>query len=191
MIVQSLVARLPPIPPHGITSHLDAMRILSQPAQDAISQRRIADLFVPARDRYLRGEDRRTHMVAPVPASALKKPERAALRIASPNPSALWRLSGVDGLISEVPGFQRGTPVPDFSAVNGLWSPAGEQPHKRLAEPHSLRNWDSRSSRQRQIPYTIFLGRKAVVPVRPHVQIDVGQNPEELCRAKEMPQDQE
>jgi hypothetical protein len=83
------------------------MRIVNQPVQDAISQRRIAHLFMPARDRQLRGKDRRTHLVALVPALALKKPEREALRIASPNPSALWRFSEVEGLISEVPAFQR------------------------------------------------------------------------------------
>lgn len=32
---------------------------------------------------------------------------------------------------------------------------------------------------------------KSVVPVRPHVQIDVGQSKEELCPAKEVQQDQE
>jgi hypothetical protein len=30
------------------------MRIVNQPAQDAISRHRIADLFMPARDRQLR-----------------------------------------------------------------------------------------------------------------------------------------
>jgi hypothetical protein len=84
------------------------MSIVNQPVQDAIRQRRIADLFMPARDRQLRGKGRRTHLVALITASALKKPEREAIRIASPNPSALWRFSEVDGLISEVPAFQRG-----------------------------------------------------------------------------------
>jgi hypothetical protein len=44
-----------------------------------------------------------------------------------------------------------------------------------------LRNWDARSSRLRQIPCTIALGRKSAGPVRPRVQIYAGQNREELC----------
>jgi hypothetical protein len=36
-----------------------------------------------------------------------------------------------------------------------------------------------------------FFGRKGIVLARPHVQIDVDQGQEELCRAKEMQQDQE
>jgi len=54
----------PPILTHGVAPHLDPMRVVNQSVQDAVSQRGIADLLVPARDRQLRGEDRRTHLVA-------------------------------------------------------------------------------------------------------------------------------
>ena len=40
------------------------MGVVHQPVEDATGQRGIADLFVPARDRQLRGKDRRTHLVA-------------------------------------------------------------------------------------------------------------------------------
>jgi hypothetical protein len=40
------------------------MRVANEPVEDAIGQRRIADLFVPAGDRKLRSEDRGAHLVA-------------------------------------------------------------------------------------------------------------------------------
>ena len=56
--------RLAPILAHRIAAHLNAMSVVNQPVEDAVGQRRIADLFVPARDRQLRSEDRRAHLVA-------------------------------------------------------------------------------------------------------------------------------
>jgi hypothetical protein len=41
---------LPPILTHR-TAHLNAKGVVNKPVKDAIGQRRIADLFVPARNR--------------------------------------------------------------------------------------------------------------------------------------------
>jgi hypothetical protein len=40
--------RLPPIFAHRIASHLDAMRVVHEPVENAIGQGWIADLLVPA-----------------------------------------------------------------------------------------------------------------------------------------------
>ena len=47
-----------------IAPHLDPVCIVDQPVKNAIGECRIADLFMPARDRQLRSEDRRAHFVA-------------------------------------------------------------------------------------------------------------------------------
>jgi hypothetical protein len=38
---------------HRIPTHLDTVCIMNQPVENTVGQRRIADLFVPARDRQL------------------------------------------------------------------------------------------------------------------------------------------
>jgi len=43
---------------------LYAVGVVDQPAEDAIGQSGIANLFVPARDWQLRSQDGRTHLVA-------------------------------------------------------------------------------------------------------------------------------
>ena len=48
---------------HRIATHFDAMRVVDEPVEDAIGQRRIADLFVPACDGQLRGEDHRSRLI--------------------------------------------------------------------------------------------------------------------------------
>ena len=40
-----------PLLAHGIAAHFDAMGVVNQPVQYAVSSRGVADLFVPARDR--------------------------------------------------------------------------------------------------------------------------------------------
>jgi len=40
--------------PHGITTHLDAVGIVNQAVEDAVSDGGVADLLVPARNRQLR-----------------------------------------------------------------------------------------------------------------------------------------
>ena len=50
--------------PHRITAHVNAMGVLDQTVEDAIGQRRISDLLVPARYRPLRSQDRGTHLIA-------------------------------------------------------------------------------------------------------------------------------
>ena len=55
-----LGAWIPSILSHRISSHLDAVGIVNQPVDDANGQRGIADLFVPTRDRQLRGQDPRS-----------------------------------------------------------------------------------------------------------------------------------
>jgi hypothetical protein len=39
--------------PHGLTAHLDAMSVVNETVEDAVSDGGIADLLVPARDRQL------------------------------------------------------------------------------------------------------------------------------------------
>jgi len=63
-LVLDLGVRLCPTLAHRIALHLNAMRVVDQAVEDAVCQRGIADRLVPARDRQLRGEDRRTHLVA-------------------------------------------------------------------------------------------------------------------------------
>jgi hypothetical protein len=41
---------------HRVATHLDAVSIMYEPVENTVGQRRIADLFVPARDRQLRGQ---------------------------------------------------------------------------------------------------------------------------------------
>ena len=43
---------------HRISLHFDAVRVVNQPVQYAVGQRRIADLLVPLRYRQLRGQNR-------------------------------------------------------------------------------------------------------------------------------------
>jgi hypothetical protein len=56
--------RLPPIFARRLAPHVDAVGVVHQSVEDAVGQRGIADLFVPARDRQLRRQDRGTHLVA-------------------------------------------------------------------------------------------------------------------------------
>ena len=60
----SLTIRLSSALPHRIAPHFDPVCIVDQPVKNAIGECRIADLFMPARDRQLRSEDRRAHLVA-------------------------------------------------------------------------------------------------------------------------------
>ena len=57
--VMALYVRLP-----AILAHLDAVGVVNEPVEDAVGQRGIAYLFVPARYRQLRGKDRGAHLVA-------------------------------------------------------------------------------------------------------------------------------
>jgi hypothetical protein len=45
---RKLRIRLPPILAHGVGPHLNAVGVVHQPVEDAISRRGIADLFMPA-----------------------------------------------------------------------------------------------------------------------------------------------
>lgn len=47
-----------------MAAHLDAMGVVHEPIEDAISQSRVADLFVPARHRQLRSQDCGAHLIA-------------------------------------------------------------------------------------------------------------------------------
>src|SRR5208337_611491 len=49
---------------HGLSSHLDAVGIVNQAVEDAVSDGGIADLLVPARDRQLGSENGGTSLVA-------------------------------------------------------------------------------------------------------------------------------
>src|SRR6267378_3574971 len=49
---------------HRISAHLDTVGIVNQPVEDTVSGCGIADLFVPARHRQLRGEDGRADLIA-------------------------------------------------------------------------------------------------------------------------------
>jgi hypothetical protein len=49
---------------HRIAAHVDAMGVVNQPVEDAVSGGGIADLFVPARHRQLGGEDGRAGLIA-------------------------------------------------------------------------------------------------------------------------------
>jgi hypothetical protein len=83
-IDSQLSSSFAPVFPHGIPAHLDAMGVVDQAVEDAVGQRGIADLFVPARDRQLRGQNRGSHLVAIL----TDLPEVAALRLpAKPAPA--------------------------------------------------------------------------------------------------------
>jgi len=62
--VKALCVRLPAILAHRVAAHRNAVGVVDQPVEDAIGQSGIANLFVPARDRELRSQDRQTHLVA-------------------------------------------------------------------------------------------------------------------------------
>ncbi len=49
---------------HGLAAPFDAMSVVNQAVEDAVSDGGIADLFVPARDRQLGSEDGGTSVVA-------------------------------------------------------------------------------------------------------------------------------
>jgi hypothetical protein len=49
----SLIIRLSSALSHRIAPHFDAVGVVNQAAENAIRQRRIADLFMPAQDRQL------------------------------------------------------------------------------------------------------------------------------------------
>ena len=49
--------------PHRLAAHFDAVGVMNQPVEDAVGQSGITNLFVPARDRQLRGQDRGAHLV--------------------------------------------------------------------------------------------------------------------------------
>jgi hypothetical protein len=64
-------------PEKRIPAHFNAMCVVNQPLEDGISERRIADLVMQARDWQLRGQDSRAHLMA-----AFADPtEVAALRL--------------------------------------------------------------------------------------------------------------
>ena len=52
-----LRVRLRAILAHRVATHLNAVGVVNEAVEDAVGQRGIADLFVPARDRQLRGQD--------------------------------------------------------------------------------------------------------------------------------------
>jgi len=49
---------------HGVALHFNSICVVTGPLENAISQRGIADLLMPARDWHLRSQDHRTHLVA-------------------------------------------------------------------------------------------------------------------------------
>ena len=49
---------------HGVSTHFDAMGVVHQPVQDSVSGGGVADLFMPAGNRQLRGQDCRTGLIA-------------------------------------------------------------------------------------------------------------------------------
>ena len=49
---------------HRIAAHLDAMGIVNEAVQDAVGGRGITDLFVPARNRKLRSQNRRARLIS-------------------------------------------------------------------------------------------------------------------------------
>ena len=59
-----LVIGLTAILAHGVATHLHPMGVVNQPVEDAIGQRRIADLFVPSGHWQLRCENQRTDLIA-------------------------------------------------------------------------------------------------------------------------------
>ena len=64
LVVDSVLrVRLRAVLPHGITAHLDAMSFVDQPVEDAIRQRGIADLLVPARYWQLGRHDHGAHLI--------------------------------------------------------------------------------------------------------------------------------
>jgi len=76
-VIRKLRVRFSSILAHGIAPHLNTMRVVDKPVENAIRQRRIADLLMPSRDRQLRSQDRRAHLVAIL----ADLPEVAALRL--------------------------------------------------------------------------------------------------------------
>ena len=48
---------------HRVASHLDPVRVVNKPVENAVRRRRFANLLVPARNRQLRGQDRGAHLV--------------------------------------------------------------------------------------------------------------------------------
>ena len=59
-----LALRLPTSLAHRVTAHLNAMRVMHHAIENAVRQCWIADLLVPFRDRQLRSQDHRPHLVA-------------------------------------------------------------------------------------------------------------------------------
>src|SRR5271170_3841596 len=55
---------LTPVLAHRIAFHLDSMSVVDQAVEDTVRGGGIADLFVPARHRQLRGEDGRARLIA-------------------------------------------------------------------------------------------------------------------------------
>jgi hypothetical protein len=49
---------------HRVAAHFEAMGVVNQPVEDAVSGRGIADLLVPSHDRQLGGEDGRASLIA-------------------------------------------------------------------------------------------------------------------------------
>ena len=58
------VLALPSCSRETIPAHFNAMCVVNQPLEDGISERRIADRVMQARDSQLRGQDSRAHLIA-------------------------------------------------------------------------------------------------------------------------------
>jgi len=61
--VSALSIRLSLVLAHRTAAHLDTFGVVNQPVENAISQRGIADLLMPARNGQLRSQNRRTHLL--------------------------------------------------------------------------------------------------------------------------------
>jgi hypothetical protein len=61
---RNLVTRLSPILSHRVPPHLDAMCVVNKTVKDAVGNCRIADLFVLACHRHLRGQDHTSSLIA-------------------------------------------------------------------------------------------------------------------------------
>ena len=61
---RSLFSLLASLFAHRFIAHLDPVSVVYQPVEDAVGQRGISDLFVPASHWQLRGQDDRARLVA-------------------------------------------------------------------------------------------------------------------------------
>jgi len=77
-------------------THLNPMGVVDQPVGDAIGQSGITNLFVPARDRQLRGQDRGAHLVT-ILAISQKYDARSPTGVPSPDQTdaPFWGLPAI------------------------------------------------------------------------------------------------